>query len=36
MIPPIEQVTLQGYDLQFGTMVLGAPMKLPDGSRAHH
>ena len=23
MVPPIEQMTAQGYDLQFGTNVLG-------------
>ena len=25
MVPPIEQVTTQAYDLQFGTNVVGAP-----------
>ena len=29
MVPPIEQVTTQGYDLQFGTNVVGA---LPQNS----
>ena len=27
MVPPIEQVTAQGYDLQFGTNALGMSLK---------
>ena len=27
MAPPIEQLTAQGYDLQFGTNVLGGSLQ---------
>ena len=34
MFPPIEQLTADGYDLQFGTNVLG-PFNLPPRSVYH-
>lgn len=31
MSPPMEEMTAQGYDLQFGTNVLGEPSSLESG-----
>lgn len=36
MFPPVEQLTADGYDLQFGTNVLGKSYILPPPTMPTH